>query len=279
MIIDVVARCRNEMPFTERMLDGLLRQTGVRARILFMDCGSTDGSREAAASRALRIEDVEPSAYVPGVVLNRGMELTSSDVVAFINADCIPLEDTALGDLVAPLVAGGSIAATYARQMPRPDADPLVRLEYARAFAASGPPRLRNGAFFSMAASAIRRSAWEALPFDPTLRFSEDVDWKNRIRALGGGIEYVPSSRFEHSHNYDARGQFTRRRGEGKADAQIHRLGPPSVVRDLVRPLGGALVRDARSNQLSPRGLFIRGAQAMGYFAGRREAARDSGAR
>jgi rhamnosyltransferase len=203
------------------------------------------------------------------------MELTASDVVAFINADCVPLSDIALAELVAPLAAPGGAAATYARQVPRTDADPLVRLEYARVFSPTAAPRIRHGAFFSMAASAIRRDAWNVLPFDETLRYSEDVDWSHRIRALGGAVRYVPDARFEHSHNYDWRGQFTRRRGEGKADALIHRLGAPSVLRDLVKPLGGALLRDARARLLSAESVLTRGAQALGYFEGRREATHE----
>lgn len=273
--IDVVVRCRNEMPHTREMLAQTLRQTGVRPQILFLDCGSTDGSKEAADALGVRVVDVDPATYMPGVVLNRAMMLTSTEVVAFVNADCIPLAPGALRALVSPLFEDGRVAATYGRQVARPNADPLVVLEYERAFG-DVPPPLRRGTFFSMAASAIRRSAWSALPFDPSLRYSEDVDWTTRIAALGGAggateIRYVPDARFEHSHDYDLRGQFVRRRGEGRADAAIHRLGPPTLI-DLLRPLGGALVRDVRANALSPRGVMTRLAQAAGYYQGRRDA-------
>jgi hypothetical protein len=273
--IDVVVRCRNEMPFTRDMLAQTLRQRGVRPRVLFMDCSSTDGSREVADALGVRIVDVDAKTYMPGAVLNRGMQLTSSEIVAFVNADCIPLGSGELRALVAPLFEEPRLAATYGRQIARPSADPLVAVEYERAFGEEAP-RLRRGTFFSMAASAIRRDAWAVLPFDPTLRFSEDVDWTTRIAALHagedeGGIRYAPEARFEHSHDYDVRGQFARRRGEGKADAAIHRLGPPTLL-DLIRPLGGALVRDAGARVLSPRGVLTRFAQAVGYYQGRRDA-------
>ncbi len=273
--IDVVVRCRNEMPYTRTMLDLTLRQSGLRPRVLFMDCGSTDGSREVAEAFGVRIVDVDPSSYMPGVVLNRGMTLTSSEVVAFVNADCIPLGMHELDTLVGPLLDDSRVVATYARQVPRPGADPLVAIEYARAFG-DAAPAIRRGRFFSMAASAIRRSAWDALPFDASLRYSEDVDWTTRIAALGGGsggeIRYVPDARFEHSHDYDVLGQFSRRRGEGKADAEIHRLGPPTLL-DVLRPLGGAILRDAGANVLGARAVVTRVAQALGYYRGRRDAA------
>jgi hypothetical protein len=151
-----------------------------------------------------------------------------------------------------------------------------VRHEYARAFPPGAPLAVRRGAFFSMAASALRRDAWERLPFDEALRYSEDVDWTHRIGAVGLGVRYAPDARFEHSHDYDLGAQHRRRRGEGVADAAIFRLGAPSIVRDLARPLAGALVRDARAGLFEPRVAATRVAQALGYFAGRREAASAS---
>lgn len=281
--IDVVVRCRNEMPHAARTLAALARQRGPRARVLFVDCGSTDGSREAAVDAGVTILDVDPAAYVPGRVLNLAMRHTRSAIVAFVNADAVPCHDDALARLLAPLLgagppgpllgAGGEgrIAASYGRQLPRVDACATTRLDHQHAFG-DEPPRLREGRFFSMAASAIRRDVWERLPFDEALRFSEDVDWTRRIGALGFELRYAPDARFEHSHDYDAGGQRRRRRGEGRADAAIARLGAPSLVRDLLRPLGGALLRDARGGALSPRGVALRVAQAVGYFEGRREA-------
>jgi rhamnosyltransferase len=272
-VIDVVVRCRNEMPFTARTLDALARQKAPRARVLFIDCTSTDGSREAAEEVGARIVDLAPEAYVPGRALNTGMQMTRSPVVAFVNADAIPQGEGALARLIAPLLRGDLAAASFGRQIARPDADGLTKLDYARAFGASAPARMRRGAFFSMAASAVRRDVWEALPFDDALRYSEDVDWTQRAAALGWTVAYVPEAVFEHSHSYDLRAHLKRRAGEGAADKAIFRLGAPSIVGDLVRPLAGALVRDARSGALSPKAIAVRVAQAAGYFSGRRSAA------
>ncbi len=265
--IDVIVRCRNEMPWTERALSGLREQRGVEARILFIDCDSTDGSREVAESMGVRLLDWDPKKYVPGRVLNHGMEQTESEIAAFINADAVPLHDDALQTLIAPL-ADPSVAATFARQVARPDADPLTKLDYARAFG-DAPVPTRLGTFFSMAASAIRRDVWSSMPFDPDLRYSEDVDWTTRAAALGYEIRYVPEARFEHSHAYDLRGHFKRRKGEGRADTAIHRLGRASVVTDFARPLVGSLLRDARAGAARPEVAVTRMVQAAGYFVGR----------
>ena len=267
--IDVVVRCRDEMPHVQRTLAGLSRQAPVAARILFIDCGSTDGSRAEASAGALAIVDVERSAYVPGAVINLGMERTRSDLVAFVNADAVPIGSEALARLVAPLAASASVAASFGRQLPRPDASAQTRADHARTFGPAAVVRVRHGRFFSMAACAIRRSVWERLRFDESLRYSEDVDWVERASALGWACAYAPDARFEKSRDYDLAGHFARRAGEGEADTAIHHLGSPSPIRELLRPLAGALLRDASDRILSVRGVAVRCAQAFGYFAGR----------
>ena len=273
--LDVVVRCRNEMPHVRRTLEALLRQEGARARILFLDCESTDGSREEAQRLGLRTGSVPASSYMPGAVLNRGMRETQSEIVAFVNADAVPLAPGALAALVEPLRGRGGLAATWARQVPRPDADALTAADYRRAFGEE-PLQLRHGSFFSMAASAVRRDAWAALPFDEGLRYSEDCDWSTRASALGWRAAYVPQAIFEHSHAYGLRDHFRRRKGEGRADAAIHRLGPPSVL-EVARPLAGSLLRDLRGGL--PAGVLVRVAQAAGLAAGRREAGAGCDAR
>lgn len=266
--IDVVVRCRDEMPRAARCLDALAEQVDPRARVLFVDNGSTDGSREAAVARDARVHDVRAGSYVPGAVLNEAMRLTTSPIVAFVNADAVALHDDALARLVEPLVRDAALGASYARQVPTPEASDLTQFDYGRTF---GDAELdtRVGRFFSMAVSAIRRATWKALPFDEELVYSEDVDWITRAGALGWGVAYVPGARFEKSREYDLRGHFRRRRGEGAADTLIHHLGRPSTWRELLRPLAGSLVRDLCAGVASPTEVSVRVVQAAGYFAGR----------
>ena len=266
--VDVVVRCRNEMPHARRTLEALFAQVGLEPRVLFLDCGSTDGSREEAERAGATVRPIVPAEYVPGAVLNLGMALTQSPLVAFINADAIPLSTDALALLLRPFDEP-AIAASYGRQVPRPGADPLTRLDYQRAFGDTKVP-MQHGTFFSMAASAVRREVWKALPFDERLRFSEDADWTHRATALGWRIAYVPGTRFEHSHAYDLNGQLKRRAGEGTADTAIFRLGAPSPLRELIRPLAGALARDLRAGFAGPRSTLVRTAQMLGRFSGRR---------
>lgn len=269
MKIDVIVRCRNEMPWATSALDALFSQRGVEPRVIVYECGSTDGSRECAVERGAIVRDVDPAKYVPGAVLNRAMRESESALVAFVNADAIALSDDALARLSAPFASDPRVAATFGRQLARPSADASARADTERAFGERSAGRVRHGQFFSMAASMVRRSWWERLPFDEQIRYSEDVDWTRRVSALGAHVEYVPEARFEHSHNYDLRAQFRRRRGEGAADTQIFGLGAVSLLREGLRPLAGTILRDLREGRLHPYDLATRVAQASGYLVGR----------
>lgn len=265
---DVVVRCKNEMPFTRRTLEALRQQLPVVGRVVFIDSGSTDGSRECAVEHGVHVVDIEPSSYVPGRVINMGMRETSSPVVAFVNADAIPLSPDAVLGLVQPFREGERLAATFGRQVARSGAERLTAVDMGRAFG-DRPVSTARGFFFSMAASAISRRVWETVPFDEELLYSEDVDWTQRVASLGWRVQYVPQARFEHSHDYDPAATHKRRHGEGVADTKIFRLGKPSVLRDFARPLLGSLARDALAGLLTPRNARTRWQQASGYYAGR----------
>ena len=267
--IEVVVRCKNEMPHVDRTLTALVASG---ARVLVVDSGSTDGSLECATRHGVEVVQITPESYVPGRVLNDAMRRTRGEIVAFVNADAVPLDVDAVGKLVARCQSGA--AAAFGRQVPRASARPLTKADYARAFPdGAHDPKLDR--FFSMAASAIRREVWDALPFDERLRFSEDVDWTMRLRALGLTVAYVPDARFEHSHDYDVRAIRKRMRGEGAADACIQRRSRTAVWRDLVRPMAGAVVRDARAGVLSIESVRVRWSGERGRFDGLREGIRS----
>ncbi len=269
MQIDVIMRCRNEMPWIERALAALAEQRSIEARITVIDCASTDGSRARAERAGARVIDVDPRAYIPGAVLNMGMRESESALVAFINADAIAQDPEALLALATPFAAAPDVAATFGRQLARSEADPWMRADTERAFGPQIAGPTRSGSFFSMAASMVSRAWWQRLSFDESLRYSEDVDWTHRIKSLGARVQYAPDARFEHSHNYSLGAQFRRRRGEGAADSKIFGLGPVSLVREGARPLVGALRRDAREGRANMYGLCTRVAQTSGYLLGR----------
>lgn len=268
----VVMRARNDMPVIRRTLDGLGAQRGLAWDLIALDNASTDGTRELLEGRGARVLDVPEGGYNPGRVLNWGVREARADVVVMLNSDTVPLGQRWLVDLTEP-VRRGEADAVYGRQVPRPDATTLVRVDYAQAFGAEPPPWRP---FFSMAASAFRRSVLLERPFSEAVQYSEDLEWARDAEQRGLRIRYVPGAAAEHSHNYTLRETWKRFFEEGRADAAIFppgerplRVGRTlvGVVRDVARDVPACLLsRDGVSLVRSP---LVRTIQRVGYVAGR----------
>lgn len=243
----VVMRCLNDVRVVGETLDAIFAQRGVRPRVVAIDSGSRDGSLEILKRHPLTLLEIPAGSYVPGRVLNQGMRQGTQPTVAFVNSDCTPQHDRWLERLVAPFEDPG-VAASFGRQIARPDAHPLVVLDYERAFG-DGRRAATWRHFFSMASSAVRRSVWESRPFDEAIRYSEDVHWTWHRRQEGWRIAYAADSVAMHSHNYTLDEMRRRYAGEGRADAAIF----PRATLDsrlfggLLRPWAAAVARDVAS--------------------------------
>jgi len=243
--VTVVMRARNDMPLLAETMAALASQNGSFAFIAF-DNASCDGTRELLERYADRVLDVAEGSYVPGAVLNRAMQIATSDIIVFLNADCAPLDEDWLQPLVAPF-DDPNVAATFSRQLPRPGCFPLA----ARDTEATYGDGSRQAAWrncFSMASCAVRRSVWEALPFDEALAYSEDIAWTWAVREAGYEIRYVASSRVYHSHNYTNEQWRKRQFGEGKAEAVIFHWTwwQRSLLRYSIFPMIMQVLRDFR---------------------------------
>ncbi|MBI5534517.1 MAG: glycosyltransferase [Deltaproteobacteria bacterium] len=256
------------MPHVRRTLQALGRVD--RLRVTMIDSGSTDGSIEEAARNGVTLLPIPRGSYIPGRVLNLAMRSSQSEIVAFVNADAVPTDELAVLRLVDACERGA--AAAYGRQIPRANARRMTRRDHQRAFPEDAKgPGFRH--FFSMAASAIRRDVWSILPFDEELRYSEDVDWSFRLRAVGCEIRYVPEAVFEHSHDYDTRGMWRRMEGEGRADTAIYRRGSPRLIRQAILPLGASMARDAMGGVVGAEPAWLRTIAAAAHYWGERDAA------
>ena len=205
----------------------------------------------------------EKASYKP-LTIKRGavLDLTGTfsatpksdgDIVVFNNSDAVPCDPHWLEGLVRPLLSRKS-AFSFANQMPRPDAQALVRKDNERAFG-DGKVQATWRFFFSLASSATWRQNLLEVPFDENIQYSEDVAWawRNSRREVDPvKIVYCPDARVEHSHNYTLRELAKRFRGEGAADRVI--FGDrPSLLRELVGAARETL-RDWAYLAVRPRG-------------------------
>jgi len=231
--------------------------------IVALDSGSTDGSLSLLDAAGARVVRLAPGEFDHGTARNRGAGAARGEYVLFLSQDALPSDRSYASRLVAVLAADQRLAGAFARQVPRPDADPITRRDLARCVAASREPRVvfqpgpdayaalspserYSLAAFDNVASAVRRSVLAAAPFGRS-RFGEDLEWSQRVLALGYGVAYVPEAVVQHSHRRSARAVFRR---NYLGHRLLYRLFGLRTVPDrphLVRSCLGALVSDLRT--------------------------------
>jgi len=214
----IVMRSYNDLPLIEETLAMVSRQT-VPFELISLDNESTDGTLQEIEKYADRIVHIPRGTYIPGRVLNQGMEVSQGEFVVFLNSDCTPQNEKWLENLLAGFT-DDHVAAVFGRQIPRPDCQPILAKDTEDTYGDGSNQKYWRHCF-SMASSAIRRSLWEKMKFDEEVQYSEDIDWTWRARQEGYEIRYVADSIVMHSHNYTL-GQFYKRHyGEGRAEAVI----------------------------------------------------------
>ena len=253
--VSILMRAHNDEVLIGRALKAVFAQkTDLKFEVVVCDDASTDGTREVAARFPVRFFERPAGPYKPGRTLNPLVRAAKGDIVVFNNSDAVPLDERWLDELVKPLLAGSRRVFAFANQLPRADAQALVRKDNERAFG-DGKVQATWRFFFSLASSATWRQNLLEVPFDEDIQYSEDVAWawRNSRREVDPvKIVYCPDARVEHSHNYTLRELAKRFRGEGAADRVI--FGDrPSLLRELVSAARETL-RDWVYLAVRPRG-------------------------
>ena len=246
--LSVIMRSCNDAWVIGDTLEGLFQQERKDFELINVDSGSTDGTVEIIKKFNPHLMQIPQSSYKPGPALNMASHKSQGEVLVFLNSDATPMDKNWLDHLVAPF-SNPDIGATFGCQVPRPDARPIVRLDYERAF---GKDSLASGLerggthFFSLGNSAIRRKMWEEHQFSGTLQYSEDVEWSYWAKSCGHRIKYVPEAKVIHSHNYTLRQTWKRFAGEGEAEAKIFPWSHwrASFLRYSLLPLLSTIWRD-----------------------------------
>ncbi len=252
--VAIIMRALNEMPYVQRTLDALKRQTFSNFELFATDSGSSDGTLEALQEAGIngRLNQIKPCDYIPGNVLNRAVESADHEIIVLLNADAVPLSDDFLEQLLKPLLANEA-DAVFARQTARPDARFVVAYDYERAY--NGDRMAAD--FFSAVACAFKRSLWEAHRF-PEEGYAEDLAWARSCVADGARLQFVPESVVEHSHNYSLRALYRKRHRQAVTFSDS-----PNLIRQLYL-CGREIVRDllhagrARKLQTAPYNMAYR---------------------
>lgn len=239
MKLSVIMRTKNADWVVGQALRALHSQTVRDFELVVVDSGSTDQTLPIVREYSPRLIQIPASSYIPGAVLNQAIEAATGDTLIFQNSDTVPLSRFALERLLKPF-HDTAIVATFARQIPRPEAHGWVRRDYEASFPARGDaPQWMP---LSLPFAAMRRSAWERHRFHTAAWGSEDIEWGTWARTQGYVVRYVSNAIVMHSHNYTLRETFGRRFIEGEADAFIH--GNHISAMETIRRMLGSTVRD-----------------------------------
>lgn len=223
--VTVVVPVRDDPDGVARLLDSLRVVDGV-AEVVVVDDGSSEPARldaviDAAVARVDRAADAVPTRLLrhqvsrgPGAARNTGAASATTDLVAFVDADCVvtpgwltPLRwQLRAGDvaIVAPRVV-----AAPSRE-PGTGAAPIRRYERVRSPLDMGDvpgpvgPGRRLG-YLPSAAMLVRADDVARLGgFDESLRVGEDVDLVWRATEAGLRVRFEPAAVVRH----DARGDL-----------------------------------------------------------------------
>lgn len=97
----VIMRSHNDAEFIEATLK-MVRRQAQPVHLINLDNASTDGTLEIIERYTDKLIHIPAGQYVPGRVLNQGMEASEGECVLFLNSDCTPLDE----NWATPLLEG-----------------------------------------------------------------------------------------------------------------------------------------------------------------------------
>jgi mycofactocin system glycosyltransferase len=232
------------------LLDRCLDAVGPDVPVVVVDDGSAD---PAAIEKVCRRHGarvlVRERCGGPAVARNDALAEVRTDLIAFLDSDCVPPADWILG--LVGLFADPEIGAVAPRVRPltRPAHDrPTVLDRYGSARSPLdlggregevGPGRPVS--YVPTAALVVRRSAL-GQGFAPALRYGEDVDLIWRMGDAGWRTRYVPSVVVDHGEPGTWRELLSRRYHYGTSAAPLARRHAGRLAPAVLRPLPAAAV-------------------------------------
>lgn len=189
-----------------------------------------DGSEPPIEAATIRLATNQG----PGAARNAGLELVTTELVAFVDSD-VELTDGWLDPLLAHFT-DERVALVAPRVRTRPEATALGRYEHAHSPLDLGPEpaRIRAGTrvgYVPAAAIVCRTDAVRSIGgFDTALRFGEDVDLVWRLIDAGRVCRYEPAAEVHHAIRPGLAAWVRQRIGYGSSAATLARRHPGALA-------------------------------------------------
>lgn len=233
------------------LLDQCLAGIGHKHPVVVVDDNSADPSAVAeVTNRHAAILVRRAHCGGPAAARNAGLEHTDTELVAFVDSDCVPppewlerlvghFDDPLVGAVAPRIVAAGaeSPAGRYGALFGSLDlgaregrVGPEARIRYV------------PSAALVIRRAALRDVARDGAVFDPGLRYGEDVDLIWRLHQAGWRIRYDPSVEVTHREPLTWRGVLGRRFRYGTSAAPLAAGHPGALAPLVLRPWPSAVV-------------------------------------
>jgi rhamnosyltransferase len=276
----VLIPTRNPGSPMRRVLEAIFGQrVDFDFEVIIVDSTSRDADVELMRSFPVRLEQIAVSEFGHGRTRNVLAQLAQGERLLYLSQDAQPARRDWMTTLLRPL-EDACIAGSYAQQIPRADADPLIRFFLQRTYN-SRPARRRvvpdaavriDDIFFSNVSSAIRRDVWEKYPFRDRLIMSEDQYWAHDVLRAGYAVAYEPAAQVYHSHNYSLRTLFRRNADSGASLRGLIADSPGGIAQRGLSYVGAEalfLCKTGRPHWL-PYMLVYEATKALGFSMGMR---------
>jgi rhamnosyltransferase len=264
----------------EHVLNAVLAQDApFEFEVVIVDSASRPD--DVATMRALPVafHQISKHEFGHGRTRNHLAQLARGEFLLYLSQDAEPASRDWLRLLVDPLNQSG-VAGVYAQQIPRDDADPLIRFFLARTYGprharrrpVSGRAARIDDIFFSNVSSAIRRSIWQRIPFRDDIIMSEDQYWAYDVLNAGYEVVYQPAAQVFHSHNYSLKTLFHRNWQSGASLRGLIADGTLGMIRRAMEYNAGQAAYLARSGRLHwlPYMLVYEATKAVAFSMGMR---------
>jgi rhamnosyltransferase len=187
--------------------------------LLAVDSGSRDGTVERLQRAGFRVEGIPQREFDHGGTRDRGIAMTTGDVIVLLVQDATMQGSDWLAKMVEPF-ADPQVAGVWCRQLPRPKCQPVMarrvsgwpgwgdgvtkkRLPAGKQLADLPPFEQLFTCAFDNVASAVRREVWQRFPLGPR-RFGEDIWFGKRAIAAGLTLAHQGGAAVVHSHDRSA---------------------------------------------------------------------------
>jgi mycofactocin glycosyltransferase len=251
------------------LLDRCLSALGGGYPVLVVDDGSEDPGVIEAVAAAHGVTLVRRAVNGgPGAARNTGLLRVATDLVAFLDSDCVPAPGWI--ERLAAHLADPAVAAAAPRMVAVP-AGPDWAGRYTTAACCldlgNAEARVVPGtrvAYVPTAALVARRAALVAGAgagdvFDPALRWGEDVDLVWRLHAAGWRIRYDPAARVSHHEPDGWAALLTRRFRYGTSAAPLALRHPGRVPPLVLHPWPALTVTGLLAGSPAMAGLSFTG--------------------